>query len=72
MGPGLEAPKGVMDRVKKGEEQGHMYDIFGKDVKARNGMIWTLSKERLHRCDIEEQAVMMALTRVVSKELYEK
>lgn len=69
-GPCMEAPKCVMDRTLAGEEQGHMYDIFGKDAKGRNGMIWTLSNERLHRCDIEEYAVMMALTRFVKKDLY--
>lgn len=71
-GPGLEAPKCVMNRTLQGEEQGHMEDIFGKNVKGRDGMIWTLSQERLHRCEGEELAVMTALTRIVSKEIYNK
>ena len=72
MGPGLEAPKCVMDRTLAGEEQGEMKDIFGEQVRGRNGMIWTLSNERLHRCDIEQYAVMTALTRFLLPKLYKE
>lgn len=71
-GPAFEAPEVITKRALQGEEHGHMYDIFGKNAKGRDGMIYRLSNERIHRCELEENAVLMALLRVINKELYLK
>lgn len=70
LGPSYEAPEVVTKRALDGEEHGHMYDIFGDNAKGRDGMIYRLSKERLHRNDLEEKAVTMALLRFLNTELY--
>lgn len=72
LGPAFETPEIVAKRALLGEEHGHMQDVFGKNAKGRDGMIYRLSNERLHRCDIEENGVMMALLKIVNQELYKK
>ena len=49
-----------------------MYDIFGNTAKGRKGAIGVLTNGRINRDELEEYAVMMALTKIVSKEIYEK
>lgn len=71
-GPSFETPQIVTKRALAGEEHGHMYDIFGKDAKGRDGMIYRLSCQRLHRCDLEENTVMMALLKFLNTELYQQ
>ena len=71
MGPSYEYPPCVVRRQLAGEEAGHMKDIFG-EAKGRKGAIYTLSQERMYREEVEEMAVMMAITKIVSKEIYER
>ena len=61
----------VVDRVLEGEELGYMEDIFGSTAKGRKGAIGVLTNGRVYRDELEEYAVIMALTKIVSKEIYE-
>ena len=70
--PSFEYPKTVVERVLKGEELGYMEDIFGSTAKGRKGAIGVLTNGRVYRDELEEYAVIMALTKIVSKEIYEK
>lgn len=70
--PSFEYPQNAVDRVLQGEEIGFMYDIFGSTAKGRKGAIGVLTNGRIYRDELEEYAVMMALTKIVSKEIYEK
>lgn len=70
--PSFEYPKTAVERVLKGEEIGFMTDIFGDTAKGRKGAIGVLTGERILRDELEEYAVIMALTRVISKEIYNK
>jgi len=70
--PSFEYPKCVVDRVLAGEELGHMEDIFGGTAKGRKGAIGVLTAGRVYRDELEEYAVIMALTKIVSKEIYNK
>lgn len=38
----------------------------------RKGAIGVLTKERVYRSELEEYAVIMALTKIVSKDIYNK
>ena len=64
--PSFECPQEAIDRVLKGEELGLMQDIF-VNAKGRNGVIGTMSKERIFRDEFEELGVMMALVQVINK-----
>ena len=68
--PSFEYPEVVVDRVLKGEEIGFMEDLFGNSGKGRKGVIGTLTRERVCRDELEEYGVIMALNRIVSKEIY--
>lgn len=70
--PSFEYPKAAVDRVLKGEEIGNMHDIFGNTAKQRKGAIGILTNERVYRDELEEYAVIMALTKIVSKDIYNK
>lgn len=70
--PSFEYPKTVVERVLKGEELGYMEDIFGNTAKGRKGAIGVLTDGRVYRDELEEYAVIMALTKIVSKEIYKK
>ena len=70
--PSFEYPKTVVERVLKGEELGYMEDIFGSTAKGRKGAIGVLTSGRVYRDELEEYAVIMALTKIVSKDVYEK
>ena len=70
--PSFEYPQTVVDRVLKGEELGLMEDVFGNTAKGRKGAIGVLTAERVYRSELEEYAVIMALTKIVSKEIYNK
>lgn len=70
--PSFEYPKTVVERVIKGEELGYMEDIFGSTAKGRKGAIGVLTGGRVYRDELEEYAVIMALTKIVSKDVYEK
>ena len=70
--PSFEYPKTVVERVLKGEELGYMEDIFGNTAKGRKGAIGVLTSGRVYRDDLEEYAVIMALTKIVSKDVYNK
>ena len=70
--PSFEYPKIAVDRVLKGEELGYMHDIFGETAKGRKGAIGVLTNERVYRDELEEYAVIMALTKIVSKDVYNK
>ena len=61
----------VVDRILQGEELGYMNDIFGNTAKGRKGAIGVLTSGRIYRDELEENAVVMALTKIVSKEMYE-
>ena len=69
-GPSFEYPREVVKRVLNGEEIGVMTDIFGSTAKERKGAIGVLTKERVYRDELEEYAVIMALTKIVSKDMY--
>ena len=71
-GPSFEYPQEVINRVLKGEELGYMEDIFGNTAKGRKGAIGVLTSGRVYRDELEEYAVIMALTKIVSKDIYEK
>ncbi len=64
--PSFEYPQAVVNRVLQGEEVGFMQDIFGNTAKGRKGAIGVLTSERLYRDELEEQAVLMALTKITS------
>jgi len=70
--PSFEYPQTVVNRVLQGEELGYMHDIFGNTAKGRKGAIGVLTSGRVNRDELEEYAVIMALTKIVSKEIYEK
>ncbi len=70
--PSFEYPQVVVDRVLKGEELGYMQDVFGNTAKGRKGAIGVLTSGRVYRDELEEYAVIMALTKIVSKEIYDK
>ena len=70
--PSFEYPQIVVNRVLKGEELGYMEDIFGSTAKGRKGAIGVLTAGRVYRDELEEYAVIMALTKIVSKEVYNK
>lgn len=70
--PSFEYPQNAVDRVLQGEELGYMHDIFGQTAKGRKGAIGVLTSGRVYRDELEEYAVIMALTKIVSKEVYEK
>ena len=70
--PSFEYPKTVVERVLQGEELGYMEDIFGNTAKGRKGAIGVLTSGRIYRDELEEYAVIMALTKIVSKETYNK
>ena len=56
----------------KGEELGYMEDVFGSTAKGRKGAIGVLTAGRVYRDELEEYAVIMALTKIVAKDVYEK
>ena len=60
----------AVDRVLAGEELGYMEDLFGNTAKGRKGAIGVLTGGRVYRDELEEYAVLMALTKIVSKEIY--
>lgn len=68
--PSFEYPQKVVDRVLQGEELGLMEDIFGSTAKGRKGAIGVLTAGRVYRDELEEYAVIMALTKIVSKDVY--
>lgn len=70
--PSFEYPQNAVDRVLQGEEIGYMHDIFGSTAKGRKGAIGVLTSGRIYRDELEEYAVIMALTKIVSKDVYEK
>lgn len=70
--PSFEYPQNAVTRVLRGEEIGYMYDIFGSTAKGRIGAIGVLTSGRVYRDELEEYAVIMALTKIVSKDIYEK
>ncbi len=70
--PSFEYPQTVVDRVMAGEELGYMQDIFGNTAKGRKGAIGVLTSGRVYRDELEEYAVIMALTKIVSPEIYNK
>ena len=70
--PSFEYPQAVVDRVLAGEELGYMQDIFGNTAKGRKGAIGVLTSGRVYRDELEEYAVIMALTKIVSKDIYDK
>lgn len=70
--PSFEYPEQAVNRVLKGEEIGYMHDIFGNTAKGRKGAIGVLTSGRVYRDELEEYAVIMALTKVVSKDIYNK
>lgn len=70
--PSFEYPQIVVNRVLEGEELGYMEDVFGNTGKGRKGAIGVLTSGRVYRDELEEYAVIMALTKIVSKEIYEK
>lgn len=70
--PSWEYPKEVYERQLAGEESGLMHDIFGTDSKGRKGTIYTISNEILTRDEIDYYAVMLALPKIVRKDLYKE
>ena len=70
--PSFEYPQNAVDRVLNGEELGFMHDIFGNTAKGRKGAIGVLTDGRVYRDELEEYAVIMALTKIVSKDIYDK
>ena len=70
--PSFEYPETVVKRVLEGEELGYMHDVFGSTAKGRKGAIGVLTNGRVYRDELEEYAVIMALTKIVSPEIYNK
>jgi inosine/xanthosine triphosphatase len=70
--PLFEYPQAAMTRILAGEEAGLMDDFWGRSTKGMEGVIGTLTEDRYPRSQFEEAAVMMALTRLVRGDLYEK
>ncbi len=70
--PSFEYPKTVVERVLAGEELGYMEDVFGNTAKGRKGAIGVLTSGRVYRDELEEYAVIMALTKIVEKDVYNK
>ena len=70
--PSFEYPQTVVDRTLQGEEIGYMEDVFGNTAKGRKGAIGVLTNGRVYRDELEEYAVIMAITKIVSIEIYAK
>lgn len=70
--PLFEYPAAVVRRIQAGEEAGLISDFFGDSAKGRQGVIGPLSGGIVNRDEFDRYAVLMALTRVVSAELYAK
>ncbi len=68
--PIFEYPMVVTRRILKGEEAGLISDFFGDTAKGRPGVIGPLTDGRVNRDEFDQYAVLMALTRIVSDELY--
>ena len=69
--PSFEYPEKVVNRVLNGEEIGYMEDVFGSTAKGRKGAIGVLTDGQVYRDELEEYAVIMALTKIVSREIYD-
>lgn len=72
LSPSFEYPQKVVDRVLQGEELGLMHDVFGNTAKGRKGAIGVLTAGQVYRDELEEYAVIMALTKIVSPDVYNK
>lgn len=70
--PLFEYPEAVTERILNGEEAGLISDFFGNTAKGRPGVIGPLTSGRVNRDEFDHYAVMMALTRIVSDQLYKK
>ena len=70
--PMFEYPRAVVERILSGEEAGLISDFFGDDAKGRGGVIGPLTDGRVNRDEFEECAVVMALTQVLRKDLYNR
>jgi len=70
--PLFEYPRAVMKHILAGEEPGFLADYFGPNAKGRAGSIGPLTDGRVLRDEFDRYAVTMALTRIVSPELYSR
>lgn len=69
--PLFEYPDAAMKRILSGEEPGLLADFFGETAKGRPGVIGPLTGARINRDEFDQYAVLMALTRIVARQLYE-
>lgn len=68
LSPTFAVPKVVMDGIFSGTEMGYLGNIFGvESLKGRNGICNQLTQGRFCREDMEENAVLMALTQIVNE-----
>ena len=70
--PLFEYPDTVTKRILNGEEAGLISDFFGDTAKGRPGVIGPLTDGRVNRDEFDQYAVLMALTRIVSGQLYKR
>ncbi len=74
LGPAFEYPEKVLHKIiTENKEASDAFDEFSgsKNIKHKEGIVGILTKGRMKRQEFIEQSVLMALTRVVSKEMYE-
>ena len=74
LGPAFEYPEAILEKIfKEGKEASDAADeVFKKkNIKHTEGIVGVMSKGVIKRKEFVEAAVLMALTRVVSKELYD-
>jgi len=64
--PGFAMPEKAMQRIKAGEECHTLTDVFGiTEYKDSDGIIGPLTKGKVTRTTLNEQAVIMALAQIV-------
>lgn len=74
LGPAFEYPEKVLHKIlAENKEASDAFDEFTgtENIKHKEGIVGVLTKGRMKRQEFIEQSVLMALTRIVSKELYE-
>jgi non-canonical (house-cleaning) NTP pyrophosphatase len=69
--PAVVIPEAVTNEILKGKECGNIGDHFGvATLKGRGGIAGQLTQGRILREDFEEIAVTLALSKIVSSEVY--
>ena len=74
LGPAFEYPEKVLHKIlHEGKEASHAFDelVGTNNIKHKEGIVGVLTKGIVKRREFIELSVLMALTRIVSKDFYE-